>query len=98
MFYSKQKIKNLTVTKFAFWNAGKETINNTDIAKSQPLKIIIDNNHEILDFEKEYENNPANEFSFSLSDDKKILSINFDYIDKNQGFILQINSYGSIIP
>lgn len=39
MFYAGNKINNLSVAKIAFWNAGRDTINEKDIAKADPLAI-----------------------------------------------------------
>jgi len=80
MTYSGQKIDNLTVTKFAFWNSGKQTISKDDIAHREPLEIEMNLPYEILDFEVLYRKDYANDFSFGLSKNKRNLSINFDYV------------------
>lgn len=90
MLHKGEKIENLTVTKLAFWNAGRETINNQDIVTIDPPRIIIKDEGEILDAKIIDINNPSNNFSIDISKEKNSILLNFDYIDKNDGIILQI--------
>lgn len=47
--YLENKIENLSVSKIALWNSGRDTIDYTDVAKNDNLKIIIDSQYRILD-------------------------------------------------
>lgn len=47
--YLGQKINNISFTKIAFWNDGKDTINFSDVAKNSQLKIKIKEGYKILD-------------------------------------------------
>ena len=42
ILYAGNKVNNLSITKIAFWNDGKETINNSDVAQNNPIRLIID--------------------------------------------------------
>ena len=42
ILYAGNKVDNLSITKIAFWNDGKETINNSDVAQNNPIRLIID--------------------------------------------------------
>lgn len=42
ILYSGNKVNNLSITKMAFWNDGKETINNSDVAQNNPIRLTID--------------------------------------------------------
>jgi hypothetical protein len=89
ILYNENRINNLSVAKIAIWNAGKETINSTDVAKKDKFRIEIDDGYEILDYELLYQKNPINDFKLTKISDK-ILEIDFDYFDKDEGIIIQI--------
>lgn len=90
IYHSNKKIQNFSISKIAFWNDGKETINVQDIAKKDPLQIEIASEYEILEAKLIYQKNVANDFSFKLSDDKKNIQLSFDFIDFEEGIILEI--------
>lgn len=48
MRYSGPQIENLTVTKIAFWNAGRDTIDNQDVASAGPF-VHVKEGYKILD-------------------------------------------------
>ncbi|MDD5447112.1 MAG: hypothetical protein PHY36_04435 [Methanocellales archaeon] len=90
MLYSGQEIENLTATKIAFWNKGRDTINSQDIASADPLIISIKDGYKILDAKIIYTKNTANQFSVIPSDDRSYVKMHFDYLDKDDGAIIQI--------
>lgn len=92
--YQDQEINNLAITKLALWNDGKDTIKADDFAKNGPLKIIIDNNYQILDYELLYQKQPKNNFNLKLSKDKKAIDISFEYFSYLEGVIIQIYHTG----
>src|SRR5258708_38715582 len=49
--YNGSVVKNLSMSKFAFWNAGRETILGVDISKQDPLIIKSNDNVIIYGFE-----------------------------------------------
>ena len=90
MVFRGKPIKNLTVTKLAFWNGGNDTINYQDIPNTEPLTINVKKGIEILDAKVLYVQNPANQFSISPSDDHSFVKLQFEYIDKDEGGVIQI--------
>jgi hypothetical protein len=90
MLFRGKPIKNLTVTKIAFWNAGNDTINYQDIPHTEPLTINVKEGIEILDAKVLYAKNPANQFSISTSDDNSLIKLQFEYIDNDEGAVIQI--------
>lgn len=90
ILYANNKIANLSVTKIAFWNDGKDTINNTDVAKNDILKIVINPNFDILEAKILYNKNKSNDFQLILSEDRKYITINFDFFDFEEGIVLQL--------
>lgn len=90
ILYNDEKISNLTVSKFVFWNEGKETIHDTDIASSDPFVISVMDGVKILEGKIIFERNKANKFEVEILEEGKKLAIDFEYVDKNEGVIIQI--------
>lgn len=93
--YKTEIVNNLSITKIAFWNQGRETIKRNDIPEGDPLRISIKNGIKILDAEVISSNNPANKFQISSIDNDSSVRIFFDYLDKNQGGVIQIIHTGT---
>jgi hypothetical protein len=83
-----EKITDLTVTKILFWNDGKDTIRSTDIATAKPLRIKIKEGYNILDV-KSSAKTDINLITVDPAGDGSYL-VNFEYIEKNDGAIIQI--------
>lgn len=100
ILYKGHQIKNLTYTQVAFWNAGNDVINNTDVAISEPIQATIDDKYEFLDAEIMYEAKKANNFSLVITPDKKHIRINFEYMAKDEGITFKLyhtgNSYKDV--
>ena len=88
--YKRKPIENLTVGKVAFWNNGKETINKDDIDTALPPMLLAQDNTIILDVKILETTNPANRFSVTLAEDGKSALIWFDYLNNNDGALLQV--------
>lgn len=88
-------IKNLSITKVSLWNRGNEVINKTDIAPKEPIRIVVDNDFEILDAIVSKVKNEANNFSILISPDKKSVIIDFDYFYTNEGILLEVYHTGT---
>jgi hypothetical protein len=95
ILYGTNKIDNLSISKIAFWNDGRETINSTDIASLAPICVVISSEYEILDAEIIFQKNVANNFQISISDDRKSVNVNFEYFDFEEGIVLQIAHTGN---
>jgi hypothetical protein len=95
ILYSGEKVKNLSISKIALWNEGKETINSEDIALNNSIKIKIKDDFEFLDSEIIYQKNTANDFKIQTSDDNKSISIHFDYFDFEEGLVMQVFHTGN---
>lgn len=93
--YKGEKIENITISRIAFWNGGKETINTTDIARTDHLKVIATAENHLLDTKILSVNNDPSLFSVSLQPDKKSALIDFEYLDYNQGAIIQVIHTGT---
>lgn len=94
IIYSDKPIKNLSITKIAFWNRGNEVINKSDIAPKEPIRIIVGDEYEILNASIIFTKNEANNFSIVISPDKKSVVIDFDYMFTAEGISLEIYHTG----
>jgi hypothetical protein len=83
-------LENSTITKILFWNDGKETIRLDDIAQEDPLEINVAEDARILDIRAIQRKPPTNGFEVNLSDDQLSATLGFDYIDKDEGAVIQV--------
>ena len=83
-----RSLSSLTISRFALWNTGI-TLNRSDIAEKDPIRIEARNDVEILEIQFLY-SEPQNGCGCIIADDKKSISINFDFLAKNQGIVLKI--------
>ena len=93
--YLGQKINNISFTKIAFWNDGKDTINFSDVARNLQLKIEIKEGCKILDCKILYQKNIANDFKTIISEDAQSAFITFDYFDYEEGIVLELTHTGN---
>lgn len=105
--YLGKTVNNLTATKFAFWNAGRDTINRIDFPENSPLKI--ESRKDILIYSVEiiYSSDESNKIEYSFPESKvnlieefmtsnqKEITLTFDYLDYNQGAIFKILHSGN---
>jgi hypothetical protein len=89
--YRGQIVENFTVTRVMFWNQGRETIRENDIAEQLTIKP--KGNYKILDARKTEDNNKPSQFDVSMTDDG-LVRCKFLYIDKDQGCIIQVSHTG----
>jgi len=92
VLYGGQPIPTLTASKLAFWNDGKTTIHGTDITAADPLIIRAAEHTDcaILDAAVVHETCPPNRFSLQRSPDGSAVLVEFDYMDPDQGAVIQL--------
>lgn len=86
-----KSVDSITVTRYLLWNNSSQAIRQNDIAPRDPLQFSVTSGCEILDAKIIYPKNPSN--GFMLSDLKKtnnFTKLSFDFINKNEGVIIQI--------
>jgi hypothetical protein len=89
VIYKDEKVNNLTVSKVLFYNRGGETITGKDIVNRNFLKIS-SKSCDVLDSSVIEVNNSSNNFSVYYDKPSKIVAIDFDYLDQNQGAVIQV--------
>ena len=95
VIYKGVKQKWVGVSTITIWNAGTETINSDEIVESRPLSIMVPSTVKILDVN--IVNSTDESLGFNLKEiqtnhdqSAQILKIDFDYIDRKDGTIVQI--------
>ncbi|EDP96392.1 hypothetical protein U8527_09795 [Kordia algicida OT-1] len=91
--FADKPVKNLSVTKLAFWNAGKQSIRDNDFVQADRLRILPIDDFTIFDYKVDFENN-LNNVKVKQKKDSSLI-ITFDYLDLNQGIILSIFHNGN---
>lgn len=83
-------VTSITITKIGFWNAGNETIKKTDVVKDDPITIRAKEGVVFLSAVVVESVNPLNKFDCTVSKDRSSVAIAFDYLDCNQGALIQV--------
>jgi hypothetical protein len=89
--------ERITVSRLVFWNAGTETIRVGDFT-DDPLRIVCTKDVAILDHRIVEPNDATNKIwvgSVQHAEDETFITIRFDYLDANDGAIVQIVHNGS---
>ena len=92
--YSGKNVENLTISRLMFWNAGTETIDQTDIADADPVRIVPVGQTKILDVELLKANSEPSRFLISRAPDGAA-HLEFDFLDKDQGAVVQVIHTGT---
>lgn len=96
VLYRRKPVSNLTVSRIVIWNSGNRMLKSEDIVDVKPLSIISnDDGPEILDASIIKHSEEFNKFTVSKMN-PHCAEIKFDYMDKQDGIILQILHTGSI--
>ena len=90
LFYKGSKVPNITLTRFVFWNSGRETINETDVAKTDELKLEIAEPAVLLNAEIIPPVRDANILTIQTSNDKKSIDLSFEFLDVGDGVVFEV--------
>lgn len=88
-------VPRFIITHVAFWNAGSETIREVDFVPAKPLGLEIPKDTEIFDIRITAMTASEIRARLDYSEAKELsknvfLPIHFDYLDKNDGFSIQL--------
>jgi hypothetical protein len=88
-------VENLAVSRIAFWNAGRDTIDAADIATANPLRIRTTNDAaEILDVKLIAANSASSGVGMALTDARNA-RLTLAYLDRGQGAVFQVVHTGT---
>lgn len=90
--YNNTIISNLSVTKIALWNSGKDSIRRNDIASSDPILVCTKDNIILYDFEIVHAKPVNNIVAEKISENS--ISISFEFLDFHEGIVLNVYHNG----
>lgn len=82
------QIQNLSLNEVALWNAGREAIKFSDMAKCDKLRIELEGDGMFIDFDIVQTINKANNFNLKKVSDN-VIEIEFDYFDFKEGLVFK---------
>ncbi len=95
VLYKGEQVENLTISKLLIWNKGEITLDRQDIETIDHLRVVGKGDTKLLDIDILASNNNASRFSYNLAQDKSSATLNFDYLDRGNGAVLQIVHTGA---
>jgi len=91
IYYGGSEINSLAITKISLCNRGLDTIHFKDISEADQIRVKLDGTDvSLLDAELIYENRKINNFSLQVIKEENITVVNFDFLDKNDGAVIQL--------
>jgi hypothetical protein len=90
VLYNEGKIENFSSSIILLYNRGAETITAEDIDTVNHLRVVAKEGITILDASILQENNPSNQFKLAMEYETNEAYILCDYIDQNQGIVIQV--------
>ncbi len=87
--YRNKLITDLVRSKVLFYNAGNTTLDYSDIAKTDPLKIKVNDSYEILEVLEIKQSESSNLFEVESKDENSI-TFKFDYISPKDKIVITI--------
>lgn len=90
VLYEGETVDKLASSTFIIWNSGNKVITKSALATINPLRIEVEDNVRILRYEIEKLSNPTCNIAISLDPSKKHLTLDFDFLEKNDGVRIKI--------
>jgi hypothetical protein len=95
ILWNGSSITSLSSSTLVFWNNGADTIDFSDVVRSNPLQIAAIEGFKILDAKVTRSNNPSNSLSVKIAESGDKAFILFEYLDQNHGGEIQIIHTGT---
>jgi len=92
--YKSEEVQDVSILRLMLWNSGSEILHRDDITKNHPISLITDNNTALLDAKIIAYNNDT--LNFSLEKDNNTVLVDFEYLEPNQGAVLEIVYTGGL--
>lgn len=92
--YDKDTIYDISVLRLMIWNSGSDVIRQEDIAKNHPINFIADEETRFLDAKLIASNNDS--IVINLHKEENEVAIDFEYLEANQGLVVEILYTGSL--
>ena len=90
LLYKGKEVPNITVSKVIFWNNGRSTIDRTDIAPADPVRIKAGPGVRLLHATVLAANSAPSQFGITHESIDESVLIDFEYLDDGQGAVVQV--------
>lgn len=90
IFFKNEVIEKLFLTRVAIYNDGNQVIDASDVAKKDPLRIVIPDGFRIFDAGVFFVRNEANDFSLEMNREEGVIWITFDYMNEGDGCVVEM--------
>ena len=90
IWYRGQQVSTLTVSTILLWNAGRGTLDKTDIVSANPPRIAAKEGAMILDGTVVEVNNPSSDFNTQLDAEGNNLTLSFEYLNSGDGAVIRV--------
>ncbi|HHX8679254.1 hypothetical protein J4H63_14775 [Vibrio alginolyticus] len=87
---NERSLDALSLTTVSFWNSGNRTLETTDFATSDILRVVFPKGTSILQVQIGYVTVDSNYVNAEVNHDESTVYMNFDYLSKNEGFTIEI--------
>ena len=95
VLFQDKPVERLTKTYLALWNKGRATIRSEDLTQEDPLRLVPEVGTTILATEILFQNRPANKIQLVPDPISSRVTIEFDFLDYNNGVIIVVYHTGS---
>jgi len=89
IFYNAEQVHELSEILIAFYNKGKEVIVDNDKTEKDKIRVELLNGTILCNPEVLYLSNKSTNLSLIKSENKKVIFIDFDYLDSNDGIVFK---------
>lgn len=86
----KEPTKTMFCSEVAIWNSGKKYINCSDMARKEPLRVIVQNDSKILAGELLFSTCEYCDVSCKMNQNQTEMIIDFDYLECGEGCIVSV--------
>jgi len=83
-------VAKLVSLRLPIWNGGLKTIDNSDIAAKDPLRICTSKESPFISALISEKTNIANDFNCTISQDQKFVNFSFEYLESRDGAIIDL--------
>lgn len=91
IFYGSKEVPKVVKTSVVLWNDGNTTLSTNQITASDPLRIEIHGESELLDVDVSRVSREVNAFTANISPNSpSTIDISFDYLDPKDGALIRI--------
>lgn len=93
--FADRPIDDLVLTRVALWNRGSEPIEPANMAATEPFRLVINSPAILLGARIVHAANPANGFSVDSDFSANVVTIGFEYFQRDEGIVVEVYHTGA---